>query len=137
MTVRQTPVTCPNTRHRSSTPAVDVRSAQFDAVQACSDTRAAPILLPRPQCRALRTCHRGGRRNRGDQQFPKPSTIVVALVDNRVCSTTLPPQARLIGSVCAAEIDGDDHTHRSEPDDGGYDDVGLRSSPRWIRITFE
>jgi hypothetical protein len=24
-----------------------------------------------------------------------------------------------------------------EADDGGYDDVELRSSPRWIRITFE
>jgi len=58
----------------------------------------------------------------------RPSSL--HLLTTWVRSTTLPPQARLMGSVCAAEIDGDDHTHRSEADDGGYDDVELRSSPR-------
>jgi hypothetical protein len=41
-----TPMTCLNSRHRSSAAAVDVGSAHFDAVQVSSDTRAAPIPLP-------------------------------------------------------------------------------------------
>ena len=73
-----TPMTCPDTRHRSSAAAVDVSSAQTDAIQAGSDTRAAPIPLPPPMPR-IAYCHRGRRRYRGDQRFPKPSTIVAAL----------------------------------------------------------
>ena len=42
-----TPLTCPDMRHRSSTPTVGVSSAHLDAAQAASDTRVAPIPLPR------------------------------------------------------------------------------------------
>jgi hypothetical protein len=41
-----TATTCPDVRHRSSAAAVDVGSAHLDAVQAGSDTRAAPTPLP-------------------------------------------------------------------------------------------
>ena len=57
-----TPVTCPDARHRRSATAVDVSSAQLDAVQTSLDTRAAPTPLPRPRCRALRYCDRGRHR---------------------------------------------------------------------------
>jgi hypothetical protein len=43
-----TPVTCPNTRHRSSAAHVDVGSAHLDAVRSGSDTPAAPTPLPPP-----------------------------------------------------------------------------------------
>ncbi len=59
--------------------------------------------------RARRHRPRGRRRHGGDQRIPKPSIIVAALVDNLGMLNDLPRQARLIGSVCAAEIDGDDH----------------------------
>ena len=42
------PMTCRDTRHRSSAAAVGGSSAQSDAVQTSSDTRAAPTPLPRP-----------------------------------------------------------------------------------------
>jgi hypothetical protein len=41
-----TPMSCAGLRRRSSTAAVDVSSAHLDAVQAGSDTRAAPVPLP-------------------------------------------------------------------------------------------
>jgi hypothetical protein len=75
-----TPMTCPDTRHRSSTGAVGVSSAQTDALQTGSDTRAAPIPLPHRR-RALRHCRGGRPRQDGDQRLPKPSTIVGAFVD--------------------------------------------------------
>ena len=72
-----TPVTCPDVRHRSSTAAVDVGSAQIHAVHTSSDTRAAPIPLPRPRCAHAISVDLGP----GEQRFPKLSIIVTASVD--------------------------------------------------------
>ena len=43
-----TPMTCPDTRHRSYAATIRVSSTHMGAVQAGSDTRAAPTPLPRP-----------------------------------------------------------------------------------------
>ena len=43
-------------RHRSSAATVDRSSAHFDAVQARSDTRAAPTPLPRPHAACYVIC---------------------------------------------------------------------------------
>jgi hypothetical protein len=72
-----TPTTCPDMRRRRSTPAVGVGSAQSGSVQASSDTRVAPYLLPYRR-RALSHCHRGRRRNEDDQRLRKPPSIIVA-----------------------------------------------------------
>jgi hypothetical protein len=48
VTVRQLPLSCSDTRHRSSAAAVGASSAKLVAVQTGSDTRVAPKPLPRP-----------------------------------------------------------------------------------------
>jgi hypothetical protein len=89
-----TPITCPDARRRSS--------ARDGCCQFVANGRRSSRFgysrwshsAPPPRCRALRFCDRGRVRQRGDQRFPKPSTIFAALVATGPFSATEPRRVR-------------------------------------------
>ena len=108
-----TPISCPNMRHRSSAATVDISSPQSDAVQAGSDTRAAPTPLPRRRAAQYVTAIAVDV-DPFVQRLPKPSTVATAHVDDLDILRNRRGPADADGLVCARQT----VARRSHPDRG-------------------
>jgi len=98
-----THMSCPDTRHRCSTATVGVSSAQKDAVQTGSDTRAAPNPLPRPRCRGITSLPSWSTSNRVSNGFLSHRRLPLHERTTSRFSVAVVTQTGLTGSACARQ----------------------------------